>query len=67
MKGASTCNLELGQHDVLDKNTKVKFGTRTHRLEGLHNSVHVDIWDPTKTASLKVHQYFISFIDDISR
>jgi len=31
LEGASTCNKELGGHDVLNKKTKVKFGTTTHR------------------------------------
>ena len=30
VKGASTCNLELDGHDVLDKKRKVKFDTTTH-------------------------------------
>ena len=29
LEGVSTCNMELGGHDVLDKKTKVKFGTLT--------------------------------------
>ena len=61
MKGASIC-LELGGHGVLDKKTKVKFGTTTHYSEGLHNYVHVDIWGPTKTASLEGHRYFIRLL-----
>ena len=39
--GASTYNLELGGHDVLNKTTKVKFGTKTHRSEGLLNCVQL--------------------------
>ena len=67
MKGASTCNLKLGQHDVLDKKTKVKFGTSTYYSEGLLDCFYVNVWGPTKTASLGEHRYFVSFIDDISR
>ena len=46
-----TCNMELGGHGVLDKKTKEKFGTTTHRSEGLLDCVHVSIWGPAKTAS----------------
>jgi len=42
LEGASTCNLELGEHGVLDKK-KVKFSTTTHQSEGLLDSVHVSI------------------------
>jgi len=34
LEGASTCNLKLSVHNVLDKN-KVKFNTTTHRSKGL--------------------------------
>ena len=57
MEGASNCNIELGGHDVLDKKTKVKFGTSTHRSEGLLDCVHVSIWGPAKTALLGVGFY----------
>jgi len=52
LEGALTCHLESYDNCVLDKN-KVKFGTVTHHLHGLLDCVHVDVWDPTKTASLK--------------
>ena len=52
LKGALTCNIELGGHDVLDKKTKVKFNTTTHHSEGLLNYVHISIWGPAKTASV---------------
>ena len=62
LEGASTCNMKLGGHSVLDKKTKVKFSTTTHHSEGLLNCVHVSIWGPAKTASLGGHRYFVSFI-----
>ena len=43
LEGASTCNMELGGHDILDKKMKVKFGTSTHRSEGLLDCVRVSI------------------------
>ena len=42
LEGASTCNLELGEHDVLDKK-KVKFSTTTRHYEGLLDCVHVSV------------------------
>ena len=42
LEGAFTCNLELGEHDILDKK-KVKFSTSTHRSEGLLDYVHVRV------------------------
>jgi len=65
LEGASTCNMKLGEHGVLNKK-KVKFNTTNHHSEGLFDCVHVSIWGPTKTASLGGHMYFVSFIDNLS-
>ena len=54
---ASTCNMELGGHDILDKKTKVKFNITTHRSEGLLDCVYASIWGPVKTAFLGGHRY----------
>ena len=59
--------LIFGEHYILDKKTKVEFGTAIYRSEGLLDCVHVDVWGPTKTALLRGHQYFISFIDNLYR
>jgi len=66
LEGASTRNMEFGGYGVLDKKTKVKFGTSTHCSEGLLDCVHVSIWRPVKTALLGGQQYFV-FIDNLSR
>jgi len=66
LEGASTCRLEVYDSSVLDKK-KVKFSTSSHHLHGLLELVHVDIWSPTKTASLEGHWYFVSVVDDYSR
>jgi len=59
--------LELYKHCVIDKKTKVKFGTVIHRTEGILDYVHTDVWGPTKTTSLGGMYYFMSFIDDFFR
>ena len=64
LEGASTCNMKLGGHNILDRKTKVKFGTTIHRSEDLLDCVHVSIWGSSKTASLGGHRYFASFIDN---
>jgi len=44
--------------------TKVKFGTTVYQVKGLLDVVHMDVWGPTKCASLGGHLYFVSFIDE---
>ena len=53
LEDASTSNMNLGGHGVLNKKTKVKFGTSTHRSKGPLDCVHVSIWRSIKTASLE--------------
>jgi len=67
LEDATICKLKIGGHDILDKKTKVKFDTSTHRSEGLLDNVHVDVWGPIKTASLEGHRYFVPFVDELSR
>ena len=45
----------------------MRFGTGTHHSHGLLENVHVNVWGPTKTASLGGHRYFVSFVDNLSR
>ena len=66
LEDASTCNMELGEHNILHKK-KVKFSTTSHHSEGILDCVHVSIWGPGNTASLGGHRYFVSFIDNLSR
>ena len=67
LKDTTICNLKFGEHYVLDMKTKVKFDTTIYYSGGLLDCVRIDIWGPTKTASLRGHLYFISFVDDLSR
>jgi len=61
LKGALTCNLKFGEYYFLDKNRKVKFDTIIHPVEVLFDCVHVDVWGPTKTASIST-LYFLLII-----
>ena len=53
LEGASTCNMELDENDVLDKK-KVKLSITSLHSEGLLNCVHVSIWGPAETARLEI-------------
>jgi len=64
---AVTCKWNSCEHNILEKKTKVKFGTAVHQSKGLLDVVHMDVRGPTKTASLGDHRYFVSFVDEFSR
>jgi len=42
LEGTSTCNMKLGEHNVLNKK-KVKFATTTYHSKGLLDCVHTSI------------------------
>jgi len=67
LEGALIYNLKFDKHCVLKKKIKVNFGTASHRLRGLLDCVHVDIWGPTKTSSLGGHRYSLFLVHDSSR
>jgi len=54
LESASTCKMKIGEHVVLDKKTKVKFGISTHCSKSLLNCVHVNIWSPIRLHHLEV-------------
>ena len=51
----------------MGKQTRVKFSTTIHNIEGILDYIHTDVWGPTKTASLGGKHYFVTFVDDFSR
>ncbi|KAL3821238.1 hypothetical protein ACJIZ3_007143 [Penstemon smallii] len=67
LKGAKTCKMNFCEHCVLGKQTRVRFGTATHKTKGILDYVHTDVWGPTKTASLSGRRWFVTFVDDFSR
>ena len=67
LKGAKTCKLDFYEQCVLGKQKRVKFGTAIHNTEGILEYIHIDVWGPTKTASLEGKHYFVTFVDDFSR
>ena len=56
MEGAKTCNLESCKHYALGKETS-EICTVICCMEGLLDLVHMDIWGPTKTTSLRGDKY----------
>jgi len=67
LKGARTCKLEFCEHCVIEKKTKVKFGTATHCTKGILDYIHVNVWGPTKMTSIRGNHYIVTFIDDYSK
>lgn len=66
LKCALTCDLESCEHCDLNKR-KVRFRTSINRPKGILDLAHVDVWEPSKGASLEGKHQFIYIVDDCSR
>ncbi|GJT56454.1 retrovirus-related pol polyprotein from transposon TNT 1-94 [Tanacetum coccineum] len=65
--GLSSCKLDLCEHCINGKTTRVKFRTAIHKTQGILDYVHSDVWGPSKTRSLGGRHYYVTFVDDFSR
>ncbi|KAG8485591.1 hypothetical protein CXB51_018981 [Gossypium anomalum] len=52
LKGVNSCKLKFCEHCVLDKQTRLKFGSAIHNTKGIPDYVYNDVWGPTKMAFL---------------
>lgn len=67
LKGVRSCKLDLCEHCISGKKTRVKFGTTIHNTQGILDYVHSDVWGPSKTSSLGGKHYYVTFVDDFSQ
>ena len=67
MKGTNSSKLKFFKHCVLGKQTRVKFSSTIHDIQGILDCVHSDVWGLTKTTSLIGMHYFVTFVNDYSR
>ncbi|GJX90903.1 retrovirus-related pol polyprotein from transposon TNT 1-94 [Tanacetum coccineum] len=67
LKGLSSCKLDLCEHCINGKTTRVKFGAAIHKTQGILDYVYSDVWGPLKTRSLGGRHYYVTFVDDFSR
>ncbi|GJW01836.1 retrovirus-related pol polyprotein from transposon TNT 1-94 [Tanacetum coccineum] len=67
LKGLSSCKLDLCEHCINGKTTRVKFRTTIHKTQGILDYVHSDVWGPSKTRYLGGRHYYVTFVDDFSR
>ncbi|GKE61858.1 retrovirus-related pol polyprotein from transposon TNT 1-94, partial [Tanacetum coccineum] len=67
LKGLSSCKLDLCEHCINGKTTRVKFRIPIHKTQGILDYVYYDVWGPSKTRSLGGRHYYVTFVDDFSR
>ncbi|GJT18000.1 transposable element [Tanacetum coccineum] len=67
LKGLSSFKLDLCDHCINGKTTRVKFGTTIHKTQGILDYVHSDVWGPLKTIYLGGRHYYVTFVNDFSR
>ena len=53
LKGVKTCKINFGEHCILGKQTKVKFGNGIHQTKGTLDYIHSNVWGPARVASIR--------------
>ena len=66
LKGVKTCKLDFHKFCVLGKQNPIQFKTATHKIEGILDYVHSNVWGSVRTVSRGL-MYFVIFIVDFSR
>jgi hypothetical protein len=51
LKGVKMCKLDFYKFCVLGKENQVQFKTASHKIEGILDYVHFDVWGPVRTMS----------------
>ena len=57
LKGLKTCKLDFYMFCVLGKHNWVQFKIATHKIEGILDYVHYDVWGLVRTASQGGHVF----------
>ncbi|TXG66911.1 hypothetical protein EZV62_008186 [Acer yangbiense] len=65
--GDSIGKLDLCEHCIIGKQTRLKFSIGVHTSKGTLDYVHLDVWGPARVNSHGGNRYFITIIDDFSR
>ena len=63
---ASTGKLDFCDHCIFGKQKRVSFSKAKHRTQGILDSIHSDLWGPSKVPSLGGKCYMLTFVDDFS-
>ncbi|XP_060194991.1 uncharacterized mitochondrial protein AtMg00300-like [Lycium barbarum] len=67
LKDEKINTFEFCEHCILGKQKKVSFNTGKHKIGGLLDYIHSDLWGPSKLPSKGVKRHLLTFIDDFSR
>jgi hypothetical protein len=61
LKGVKTCKLEFCKFCVIGKQSRVQFKSTTHKIDGVLDYIHSDVWGPVRTASQGGNIYISDF------
>nr|AAL75759.1 Putative pol polyprotein [Oryza sativa Japonica Group]AAL91607.1 Putative pol polyprotein [Oryza sativa Japonica Group]AAP51772.1 retrotransposon protein, putative, Ty1-copia subclass [Oryza sativa Japonica Group] len=67
LDGCTQGNMKFCEHCVFGKHKWVKFNISVHRIKGILDYVHADLWGPSHKPSLGGARYMLTIIDDHSR
>jgi len=61
------CKLDLYKFCIMGRQCKVAFSISQHKIKGLLDLIHTDVWGPSPEASIGDARYYVTFIDDFSK
>ena len=67
LRGVKSLKMDFYEHQILEKQTRMKFAGSSHQIDGILDYIHTDVWGPTQIPSLGGKRYFVTFVDDFSR
>ena len=67
LSGIKYCKLSLCKFYIMDIQRGVPFSTSQHKIKGLLDLIHTNMWGPSTVAFIASVKYYITFIDDFFR
>jgi len=64
---AGTGKLDFCEYCVVGKQKRVSFFTTRHRMWGILDCIHSDLWGPSRVPSFGGDRYMLTFVDDFSQ
>jgi len=67
LSGIKYYKLDLCKFYIMGRQRRVAFSISHHKIKGLLDLIHTDVWGPLPVASIGDARYYVIFIDNFSR
>ena len=67
LPGIEYFKLDLCKFCIMGRQHKVSLSTSQHKIKGLLDLIHTDVWGSSLVASIGGARYYVTFIDEFFR